>query len=431
VTSTAVITEYWIDHFNGAFGLQPNGWEDATDNAAFHAEIAYASAASMAAVTRTADTAGWGKVLSPVIYCNTKFYPRLEIRVAGLSPGASWNVGIQESGGNYTYFELSSNNTTSGTFSYDYNDETGWDGDHAFQVQIAVVGSGGAYAMLDYVKIYAVEPVPTPTPTPAVDVAWFCPMEGEAGKKPGGWADEGDDRGKNLFVFYSGTGDFIGLTRSADAKSGAVSSPALRMDTGRHPLLQISVRSVSAKTKWKVGIQETTRDKCYADLCVATGLTGTFTWNYAAAVAAENLIAWNGMRDFNVVLIVEGSPGSRVEVDALKVFSYNPDPTPTATPAAWLEPQRVVAYPNPSRDRVIFAYRALGAIRVSLDIFKITGERVASVQENKTGYPNEVLETVWNAVNAPPGIYFCRLTVTDVNGAGIWVDVTKKIAIAK
>jgi hypothetical protein len=90
----------------------------------------------------------------------------------------------------------------------------------------------------------------------------------------------------------------------------------------------------------------------------------------------------------------------------------------------------VRTYPNPARGKVNFAYTISGAGKVKIDIYKLTGERVASITEYVNGGAGQTLSTAWNAVDVAPGIYFCRIVITDGSGKVILYQ-KKKVALIK
>lgn len=110
------------------------------------------------------------------------------------------------------------------------------------------------------------------------------------------------------------------------------------------------------------------------------------------------------------------------------VNTSTPTPTPTTTP--WLAGQKVLAYPNPARGQVTFAYTVAGLSSVTIDVYRLTGERVARITERKNGGTGQTLTTSWDAAGVAPGIYLCRVQVTDADGRVV-VDQKKKVALIK
>jgi surface protein len=102
-------------------------------------------------------------------------------------------------------------------------------------------------------------------------------------------------------------------------------------------------------------------------------------------------------------------------------YSFTLTPTPTATiiPSFTFTPQStinlghkdVVAFPNPSHGIVHFAWAESSADRIKINVFNLSGERIATLIATT---PGQSLD--WNAAGVAPGIYIYRVTLT-VNGA--------------
>jgi hypothetical protein len=113
-------------------------------------------------------------------------------------------------------------------------------------------------------------------------------------------------------------------------------------------------------------------------------------------------------------------------------------PTPTLTTTATGTPTsgfsladgQVLAYPNPARSHVTFAYAAADAARVKIDIYHLTGERAAHIEETPGTTGSATHFTVWEAAGAAPGVYFCRVVVTDSTGREV-IKTMKKIALVR
>ncbi|MEW6517145.1 MAG: FG-GAP-like repeat-containing protein [candidate division FCPU426 bacterium] len=103
-------------------------------------------------------------------------------------------------------------------------------------------------------------------------------------------------------------------------------------------------------------------------------------------------------------------------------------PMPTSTP--FVKAQTVVVYPQPARGQVNFAYTLSGQATVKIDIYRLTGERVASISETVNGGAGQTLATVWQAANVAPGIYLCRIKITDAEGKVV-LDQKKKVALIR
>jgi hypothetical protein len=277
-----------------------------------------------------------------------------------------------------------------------------------------------------------------PAPVPALLrangwVAHFDPTPGQT--RPKDWIDSTVDPGKHLYLAYSSLPGYVYLSRTAQAPYGSVTSPAISGNVTRYPYLSISVTNMSPDARWKVGIADNSPDHFYVDLNPSWNLQDTVVYNYTAALQQyNNVTTWAGMQNFNIVLTMENANVQSVELSDLRLFGFGADPTstvtvtPTITP--WVQPNNVLAYPNPSRDRVSFAFRADEAVNVTLDIYKLTGERVGNVVEQQAGGSGQILQTVWDAVNVPPGVYLCHLKAVGAGGRA-WVDVVKKVAIVK
>ncbi len=107
--------------------------------------------------------------------------------------------------------------------------------------------------------------------------------------------------------------------------------------------------------------------------------------------------------------------------------------TPTATPTQTaagsglvdLKGARILAYPNPARGRVTFAWNEPDATAVRVEIYNLAGQKVAQVKgSDLTG--NVI---AWTTGDTAPGIYFYRIILT-VNGREE-AQGMKKLAILK
>ncbi|MBN1595802.1 hypothetical protein JW933_07745, partial [candidate division FCPU426 bacterium] len=332
----------WLDHFEGTPGVQPSGWEDETNNADFNAEIAYATANSLATISRTSDDT-WGKVLSQNHTVDVSLYPMLGIHIAGLSGAVSWRVGIQETEGSWQHWFLQDSSIDTGTFTYDIAAVTGWIGVHNFKVEIIVEGAGGEAIEVDYVEIYGAGPSPTatgtptpiptntftdtPTPTPTIEgVAWLEGFDGAPGLQPAGWEDETDDNGFNAEIAYAATASRAVVSRTGEDTWGKVLSPGQNVDVSAYPYLEINIAALSAAVSWKLGIQETEGSWQHWTLQESSLSTGTFVYDLGAATG------WGGTHNFKVEIIVEGAAGENIELEYLQIISMPPTPTPTPSP---------------------------------------------------------------------------------------------------
>ncbi len=440
ITATQVITAFWSDHFlGGTPGQQPAGWVDETTETGFDLEISYSAVNSFAALTRPAGAEGWGKVLSADQTVDVGQYPWLRVVVSGLAGGAQWRVGIQEKGGSNRHWYLNTASSSTGTFDFNYAALTFGSGVYTFDVELVLVGDSPATVTLDLVQIYMVGVPPTPTITPTVTptqpiTAFWSDhfLGGTPGQQPAGWQDETENNGFDLELSYSAVNSFAALTRPAGAEGwGKVLSADQTVDVGQYPWLRVVVSGLAGGAQWRVGIQEKGGSNRHWYLNTASSSTGTFDFNYAPTTFNS------GVYTFDVELVLIGDSPATATLDLVQIFMIGVLPssptvtlTPTYTATPWVAKNDFVAYPNPARDQVMFGYTASGPVTATLDIYRMTGERVASVREQAVGSPGEVLTMVWNSAQVAPGIYFCRLVVTDSKGIQV-VNQVKKVAIVK
>lgn len=94
---------------------------------------------------------------------------------------------------------------------------------------------------------------------------------------------------------------------------------------------------------------------------------------------------------------------------------------------ALLAAGEVYTYPNPaSGDTVTFKFRPAYKVRVTVQVYNIAGERVASLEKNDCP-AGEASEIVWNVRKVASGVYIFRLKAS---GAAGGQTVMKKFAIA-
>jgi hypothetical protein len=108
-------------------------------------------------------------------------------------------------------------------------------------------------------------------------------------------------------------------------------------------------------------------------------------------------------------------------LSAIPTFTLVPD---------WVRGGTAIVYPNPAHGRVCFAYRLVGENKVAIDIYRLTGERVAHLEERQNGGAGQTFSSVWEAAGVAPGVYFARIVVTDAGGREV-VNVKKKVALLK
>lgn len=284
---------------------------------------------------------------------------------------------------------------------------------------------------------------PTPTPTPA-DTFWMDDFKGTFWGQPPGWSDESENATFNGHLAYSAEPSYAALTRTADGSWGKALSPGLACNVSQYNRIEIRVSGISPGALWNAGIQENGGTWSYWPLSPLTSQLGLFTFDLPLATGRT------GMQNFFVQLSLEGAAGSSLLVDAVRIYAVPPTPTPTftisptpdevtgagmlttPTPSAtpWLEPGRVMTYPNPARDRVTFAYTRSGTFRVVIDVYQLAGERVAHLAETQQAGAGQTMALVWNCAGQAPGIYLARLKILDVNGRVV-LEKTCKIAVIR
>jgi uncharacterized delta-60 repeat protein len=303
-TSTPYSDNAWLDDFKGVPNTKPGGWQDDADDPNFNAVIFYGDY-EKAFVNHTMDGT-WGKVLSPGVTCDVSVFPQVEIRVDSVLGPATWKMGIQELGGAWQYWDLSTSQANSGTYMFNFASVTGWTGVHQFAVQITIECVGQYGLMLDYVRV--------------------CQPGTVHGASAGG------------------TGKSVKL--------------------------------------------------------IASSLTCTLT----------------------------PTPSPTPSITATPVVTFSPTSTPTT--GVRMDEGTVLVYPNPARGRVNFAYEAQGAAKAIIDIYRLTGERVAHIEERKDGGAGQTFITAWEAAGVAPGIYFCRIVVTGSEGKEV-LNMKKKVALVR
>ncbi|MBN1596487.1 T9SS type A sorting domain-containing protein, partial [candidate division FCPU426 bacterium] len=107
-----------------------------------------------------------------------------------------------------------------------------------------------------------------------------------------------------------------------------------------------------------------------------------------------------------------------------------PTATATSTPTPWLEANHLLVYPNPAQDRVYFAYTVTGHINVSIDVYCLTGDRVAHIEEQNHNRQNQTQSTIWYTGNTAPGIYWARIIIKNEEGR-VLVNRIVKLALLR
>ncbi len=452
----------WDQHFTGGTpGAQPAGWYDESDDGGMNAQIAYATADSLAEVS-TVSGEEWGKVLSFSQEVNVNVYSTLEVTISAISSGTA-KIAVFSLAGGWEEHLCSTSISTPGTYAFDIPSASGWSGVKNLGVELISEG-GNCVVTFDQVRIHSEgmpSPTPTPTitptPTPTPSNAYFEHFAGTQGQQPANWMDETDDGNFNAEIAYAATSSLAAVTRTADSNWGKVLSPVIGCNVSEYGYVEVSIPSVTPDTSWKIGIQEAEGSWSFYDLSGSQTAAGTYKYNYAAATG------WSGTHAFRVQLTIEGASDKAITVDWVRVGgeatvmgavcipptstatptqtpvpTLTPTPgqttqapqqtstsTPTATP--FVQANQVLPYPNPAKGKVNFAYTVPGAAKITIDIFRLTGERVASIVEHKQG-TGQTLTTSWQAAGVAPGVYLCRVVITDAEGK-IVLSQTKKVAL--
>ncbi|NTV52064.1 MAG: T9SS type A sorting domain-containing protein [Candidatus Firestonebacteria bacterium] len=84
--------------------------------------------------------------------------------------------------------------------------------------------------------------------------------------------------------------------------------------------------------------------------------------------------------------------------------------TSTSTPRAEIDfgNQQVLAFPNPAKDRVRFAWKAAQADFVKINIYSLTGERIAELSATPAGENT----LAWSTSGIAPGVYMYQVVLT-------------------
>ncbi len=124
------------------------------------------------------------------------------------------------------------------------------------------------------------------------------------------------------------------------------------------------------------------------------------------------------------------TPTITVTATLTPTVTVTPTVTQTATPAWEVGDGRVQAYPNPSRGKVTFACAAADGTRIQIDVYHLTGERVAHLDKLPADTGSGTKLVVWEALGVAPGIYFCRVRVQDALGRET-LQAKLKVALIK
>jgi hypothetical protein len=79
---------------------------------------------------------------------------------------------------------------------------------------------------------------------------------------------------------------------------------------------------------------------------------------------------------------------------------------------------------------VKFAFTVAGAVEITVDLYKLTGERVAHIRDAQNGGSGQTVVTAWEAAGVAPGIYLARITVKNAEGQMV-ISQTKKVVLIR
>ena len=147
---------------------------------------------------------------------------------------------------------------------------------------------------------------------------------------------------------------------------------------------------------------------------------GRFTWtpyygqegNYFVSFHVSDAFGWDIMETIEITVI------------------GGPRPTSTTSPTPWIRQQEVAIYPNPARREVSFACTITGPGKITIDCYRLSGERVAHIVEQLDGGAGQTLRTAWQAAEVAPGVYICQIVIRDSSGRTI-LSEKKKVVIIK
>jgi parallel beta-helix repeat protein len=306
----------------------------------------------------------------------------------------------------------------------------------------------------------------TATATPYPDNAWLDHFIGTPMQKPAGWRDASNAATYRANIAYSFSPSYASITRTAAGAQGQVRSPQISCNVERCDQLELNVTGLSSGASWQIGIMQ---GGTFQALNAFTNATGTFLYDFAA------ILGWTGVHTFRVRVNLRGAGGASMEMDWARVCrpgtlvtassvmgkgfgaedkartclgSRTPTPTQTTTPAPvltpqdtvipspsatttpWLADNQIMVYPNPARGEVHFAYLISGEAKITINIYQITGERVASIVENKDGGGGQTLTTSWQAAGVAPGVYLCQIIIRDGTGQ-IAMNYKRKVALIR
>jgi uncharacterized delta-60 repeat protein len=415
----------WVDDFLGTAGYKPIGWQDDSTTVGFGAKLV--NTGGQAKLTRT-NSSTWGKALSPTWRnCNVGTYPIVEVCVTSITAHCTWKVGIQEVDGAWQYWDLTPSLSSTGVFQLNYAQVTGWSGLHNFNVQLIVENEVGQGITVDWVRISS-NSTPTPTctatsiaNTPQSVVAWTNSRFVRRGQSLDMYSVSRYRQSPqaNIRMHYKmllGPGT-LNNTQEAEAFTRSAAEPA-----------QVVYTAASAN------------QLALSIIRVDNGLLGGKY--YVVLLTLPELFWHSSTRGINILEeaslpFQSSSLGAESEEEAQTLAAQAVEKvqafmaTTTCTPVPdWMRAGEVTAFPNPARGKVTFAYRLVGGGKVAIDIYRLSGERVARIEERQDGGSGQTLTTAWEAAGVAPGIYFCRIVITGGDGKEI-LNVKKKVALVR
>jgi len=445
-------------------GAQCPNWYDETNDPALNAEIVYASADGLAVL----NTAGaeWGKVLSSSQDVDVSFYRTLEVTIPSISNGGV-RVAVFSQANGWEEHECSGTMTSPGTYYFDLPDSTGWSG--VKNMGVALIAEGAACAVvLDSIRIHALgQPSPTPTPDATYTPLWQDVFDygdddlpSAPGDQPPGWYDETDDGAFNAEFRYSSASGLAELVKVEGAGWGKTLSFRQDVDLSAYPILEVTFSSIAGGSvgvgvfrvapSWNEKVFDyPMQPGVYRYDMRTTGWSGTvnmgvFLWvpldTNSVVIDSVKILpaaAVSGSSAHNFCPFAQTvTPVPTGTLSATPTVTSTTTPVPTAsrtatpTQSVRVEEGQVRAYPNPARGRVNFAYTLNGSGKGVIDIYKFSGERVAHIVEHRDGGPGQTLTTAWEAAGVAPGIYLCRIVITDGSGKEI-LNIKKKAALVR
>lgn len=145
------------------------------------------------------------------------------------------------------------------------------------------------------------------------------------GVQPAEWFDETDDSSYNAQLSYSYTYSMGDVTRTADAATyGEVRSLTRTANVNTYPWIEVEINTMSASATWQMGVRESGGE--YYQLQSNTTFTGKKTYNY------KTVTNWSGEKTFAVCFAINGSAGSSLTIDSVRIMTYDNTPTCTVTP---------------------------------------------------------------------------------------------------